>query len=238
MKLLEYKQMALLEDRYWWFLAKRMYVTRMLHSHLPKKPISILDLGSGTGGMTAFLSSFGKVKGIEKNTLAVKLASSRKLDIMEGDINNLKLKSNSFDLVTLFDVLYHQKINEKKVLVGTHKILKKNGLLLITDSARPELWSEHDRAMHAKKRFVREELNELLIANGFKIIRSSYIFFFTYPVVYIVRKLSTSQKKSAIMPLPHYLNWTLTLISRLESWLFSFTNFPIGSSVIVLAQKK
>src|SRR3989344_9204864 len=62
----QYRLMYHQEDSYWWYLAKRHFVDNLL-TKLGKnlKHLNILDVGSGTGGMTQYLKSWGTVESIE-----------------------------------------------------------------------------------------------------------------------------------------------------------------------------
>ena len=57
----EYKKMFLIEDQHFWFLGKRMFIKILIDKYIPNKNLLILDVGCGTGGLTKFLSNYGKV---------------------------------------------------------------------------------------------------------------------------------------------------------------------------------
>lgn len=235
----EYQSMADLEDVHWWFLAKRLFV-KTLFFHIKKSPIKILDVGCGTGGMTAFMSQWGEVTGVENSEKAHPFLKMRRLKYLKGSANKLPVKRLSFDLVTFFDVLYHKRVKEDDALQGAYKALKTNGYLLITDSALPWLWSTHDEIMQGKKRYSKKELVSLVEKNGFTILKVSYIFFSTLPFIAIVRlyqKQSKNFSRNVTMP-PKLINSCLTQLMRLESNFLKWVDFPLGSSIIILAQKK
>lgn len=228
-----------LEDSHFWFVAKRYFIDSILNPY--KNKISkILDLGSGTGGLTKYMNKYGNVIGIENYAYAVKLARKRGLIIKKDDINNYKL-NNTFDLVTICDVLYHKNIiDESKVLKQAYGSLKKGGYLLITDSALNFLKSKHDEALMGRRRFLLSELENTLTVQGFKVIKASYIYFTIFPLILINRIILGNLSKnnnSDVEPTPYFINHLLKAILYIEAKLLKFITFPIGSSVIILAIK-
>mgnify|MGYP001592050853 CR=1 FL=1 len=233
----EYKKMYKLEDYHFWFLAKRYFIDSFLADD--KNQIKeILDVGAGTGGLSLFLKKYGRVYAIEKNPLAISLAKKRGLNVKRADADNLPFKKSVFDLVTVFDVLYHRAIDdEKKVVKEIARVLKPGGFLLITDSAFEFLRSSHDTALGGKRRYTIKSLGRIIISGKFKIIRASYIFFSIFPLT-IVRRLLLKGRGSDVRKVPWFLNQVLLLILRLEAFLLRYVNFPFGSSLIVLAKKR
>lgn len=243
MRKVEYKTMFAIENEHWWFLAKRIFVNSLINnnSFLSKNELKILDLGCGTGGMTKNLEKFGQVLGVEQNRIALALCKKRNIKVISGSVEKITIKNKKFDLITLFDVLYHQNVKESLVLKEVFRLLKKNGYLLLTDCALPFFWSIHDEQMMAKKRFTKRELENMLKNNNFSIIKSSYIYFFTFPAFVIQRfflRFNKIQSKTVISKLPNFLNSTFLFLEKIEAFLLCYIkSWPIGSSIIILAKK-
>ena len=72
-------------------------------------PGSVLDLGCGSGYFISMLQSGGrKVFGVDNSEIALSLAKTRNIEIMEHDLNEeLPFKTNSFDNVIAFHTLEH-----------------------------------------------------------------------------------------------------------------------------------
>lgn len=230
-----------LEDTHFWFVGKRYFIDAFLAPY--KKNIrSVLDLGSGTGGATKYLTKYGDVTGVEEYDYAVKLAKKRNLHILKGDLNNLRLKPDSYDLVTILDVLYHRNVkDERYVLKKVRTVLKKNRYILITDSAFNFLKSGHDTATQGRRRYKLSEMINILETSGFKIVRSSYIYFSLFVLVIIKRfVLNKFLKKdsSDVVPVPETINKLLLKVLLVESYLLQHISLPIGTSIIILAQKR
>lgn len=230
--------MHVLEDVHWWFLGKREYVRTILKSYTTKG-IKILDVGSGTGGMTKFLTEWGDVESLEKNFLAIALAKRRGLKIRYGSANKLPFEDKKFDLVTIFDVLYHKGVEEKKALQEAFRVLKKKGVIIITDCVGPWFWSDHDIKMEAKYRFTHHQAVFLVKEAGFTVKKSSFIFCSVFPLFFLQRMWQTLFKQSINIPVfPAFLNSFFYFLISIEAKLLPYINFPWGSSILIVAQKK
>lgn len=239
MEKIEYKKMYLLETSHWWFASKRKFIKTIIKG---KKFPKILDIGCGTGENMEMLSAYGQVWGLDISMIALEFCRQRGLKkIQLGSANKLPFKSASFDLITLFDVLYHQGIkSDLQVLQEAHKILKTGGYILITDCAYQWLYGSHDIAMNARQRYTKQELVNKLKQAGFSIKKASYIFMLTFPLFLIIRLLKkyfSVGKQSDVKSLPLSLNQALIILNYLEAVLLQLINLPFGSSIIILAQK-
>lgn len=233
----EYHRMEKLEEYHWWFVAKRNFVKSLL----PKsKEFKILDIGSGTGGTTKFMEKYGDVIGLEKNPIGIRLARKRGLKVVDGDAQKLPFKNSSFDMVTIFDVLYHQDVkNDTRAIRETYRVLESGGKLVITDSALDFLRSSHDKAVYTRHRYYKGELIEKLKKTGFEIEKASYIFFFVFPLFLVSRVVGKFFKKedSDLKRVPKTLNNLLIYICGFEAKILQYINLPIGSSLILIAKK-
>lgn len=234
----QYTDMFTHEKKHWWFRGKRAYISAMLKLTTFHNA-SILDIGSGTGFTTKYLDRFGHVTGIEQNKKACSYAKKNKVAVIKGSANSLPFHANVFDCVTLLDVLYHKQVNEKRVLYEARRVLKKNGWLLITDCAHQSLFGEHDKIMHARVRFNKQDLERIVENAGFTIIRSSYIFASIFPLFIISRIMFRNKKSTHLVSRPNrFVNALLYACISAESRLLTYINLPFGSSLIILAQKK
>lgn len=233
----EYDLMYKLEDTHWWFLSKRRFIATVF----PKvKKVKILDIGAGTGGTTRFLKTYGEVLGLETNPLARSLAQRRNLKIVAGSAEKLPFEKETFDVVTLFDVLYHQNIgSDLKVLQEAYRVLKPQGYLVVTDCALPFLKSPHDEVMQARERYTKKELTGKIEKAGFRIEKASYVFFLVFPLTLFKRLFDrfTKSQSSNVSPVPKPLNHLLLAICHLEAWYLKIGTLPIGSSIIVRARR-
>lgn len=229
--------MARLEDAHFWFAGKREYIRALCDQFRLRG--RILDIGCGTGGMTSFLGRWGTVIGVEPSLLARRLCRRRGVRVVAAPAERLPFRGNSFDLVTLLDVLYHRNVNESRALSEAYRVLKPGGTLLVTDCAIPWLWSVHDEAMGAKRRYFKHELKNIVEGAGFMVRRSSYIFFFTFPLFVAARLFARVIPSKHFVSTPHFVaNRILFSIIKWEAVLLRWVNFPIGSSVLFLGRKR
>lgn len=237
MKRAQYEAMARVEDSHFWFAGKRAYIKVLCDRF--RLGGRILDVGCGTGGMTVYLASWGRVTGLEKSSVARAYAQRRGLTVLPGSANKLPFAERTFDLVTLFDVLYHKSVDERHTLAEVHRVLKPGGYVLITDCAIPWLWGPHDEAMGAKRRYFKHELKKMVEDAGFIVRRSSYIFFFTFPLFVAARLFARVLPSKHFVSIPHFaVNRILFSIIKLEAVFLQWVNFPIGSSVLLLGRKR
>jgi SAM-dependent methyltransferase len=146
---------------------------------------NILDIGSGVGTIDFYLASLGKqVIGIEIAQEAFEIAkdSARIMGLygntkfVKGDFLNWK-EDFKFDLVICSEVLEHL-YDDKKALSKIYKLLKNNGLVLITVPSKNAplfrwgLASEFDNKVGHLRRYDFSEIKSLITKNNFKIIKT------------------------------------------------------------------
>ncbi|MBI4145266.1 class I SAM-dependent methyltransferase [Candidatus Woesearchaeota archaeon] len=95
-------------------------------------PGRILDIGTAGGSLLAVAKPMGwKVEGIEPNKWLCNWGKEHYgITIKPGILEDYKFPNNSFDLITLMDVLEHTG-DPKKVLEECNRILKPGGLIAI-----------------------------------------------------------------------------------------------------------
>jgi SAM-dependent methyltransferase len=236
MKSNQYRLMYELEDSHWWFIAKRHFIASQLPEINPHW--KILDLGCGTGGLSKYLGKWGDVTRIENSPDAFKYLKLRRLPFQRQDINTFSKSNNTYNLICIFDVLYHRNIkNDIDVLQNAYSLLKPGGILLVTDSAIPWLYSYHDTENMARERYLLNELNQKISSVGFTVTKKSYIYFLIFPIFFIIRLATKFIQFEDVGKVNPIINNILKTICKLESKILKFINFPIGSSVILKAIK-
>jgi SAM-dependent methyltransferase len=238
----EYIKMFAVEDTHWWFVGKRKLAGVFLDALPAQATRKILDVGCGTGGMHALLRSYGSVCGVDMSEIALGLAARRaNAHLQYAALPHLPFADATFDLVTLFDVLYHRCVaDDWLALREVARVLRPHGHVLITDSALGFLRGPHDETVHGARRYTTGEIRAKLHSAGFAIQRVSYADFFIFPIVAgwrIARRFIATAEGSDVHPTPNWLNASLSFVYRLEAGLLSRVNLPVGTSIIALAQK-
>lgn len=102
-----------------------------LSDDLPRKGARVLDVGTAGGAFLEAATAFGyDAEGLEPSQYLVEQGRKRGLKISAGTIEDNHFEPNSFDLVTLWDVLEHVA-NPRGALERLAPLLKPDGILLI-----------------------------------------------------------------------------------------------------------
>lgn len=242
----EYLKLFTLEHKLWWFLGMRRISRTLLDRYVPRtaKEPWILDAGCGTGGMLETLRFYGPTFGMDASPQALRFASTRgPTSLAQGDVCRLPFASESFDLVTSFDVIYHNKVpRDETALLEMARVLRPHGLMLLRVPAFNLLRGRHDAAVHTRHRYGKQELVEKLKQAGFVPEFVSYSNCLLLPVALLrrgaERLLRPRHQGSEVEPVPSWLNRALYWILRLEARWLRFGTFPFGLSLIAVARKE
>lgn len=138
---------AEVEDRHWWFTGRRAIITALLHSVAPPgQGLAILDVGCGTGGNAAALAAEYDVLGIDPSAIAIELARARFpgvrfLEADDPEVGRDHLAGGGAVIMT--DVLEHVA-DDRSLLAAAMNVVPRDGHLVLTVPADPDLWSRHD----------------------------------------------------------------------------------------------
>jgi len=240
MELAEYAQMEQQEQNYWWHIGRRKVLQQVLWKRIPQgQNLDILDVGCGTGINYHWLKSWGRVVGLDPSPEALSYCRTKQVydDLIQADGADLPYHQQ-FDLITAFDVLEHIP-DDRLALQSWFATLKPNGSVYLTVPAYQWLFSAHDKALHHQRRYSTRELSQKLKQVGFKIKFISPFFWFTFPLVVLVRLLTkASPPKTSYVATSSGLSQLLVKLSSLEAnFLSAKHQLPYGSSIVVLATK-
>ena len=236
-----YSKMEKYEDSHWWFKARRKIIGKFLSSHLKSdNPISILEIGCGSGGNLRLLSSFGKLHAMELDGDALEAAKSRKIcEVRKGSLPADVPFTEKFDLICLFDVLEHID-DEHAALCRIQGMLTPNGRLLLTVPAFMSLWSAHDRALNHKRRYRRDQVTGIVRKAAFGISYSTYFNTILFPCIALARFFNNLfvEKQEDDLEMPSdTVNSLLCRILSSETIFIPGLSLPFGVSILVLAEK-
>jgi SAM-dependent methyltransferase len=239
----EYDALFEAEEKVWWFQAMYLFLGKILRPHIRGQKFA-LDVGCGTGGLIKELVGQGhKVIGLDYSLIGLKLAKQRQNSgLLQADGNKIPFRNN-FDLIVCIDVLELGAILPQSLVDGALRALKPGGHALFVAAAHQWLLSEHDRAVNSTRRYNLTQLRQLFSKPNVKILRSSYLFLFLFPLVAVRKLLNPPQttpieeSKSDVALFPGIVNTALYAICWLEAQLLTVLNMPIGSSALILVQK-
>jgi len=236
-----YEQMAELDQRHWWFTARRRILDGLIERVArPPKDARILELGAGTGHNLAMLSRFGKVEASELDPIARKLASERLgREVEEAALPDLSMfPTDSYDLIALLDVLEHVP-DDRASLAAIMTRLKPGGALLLTVPANPWMWSAHDVAHHHHRRYRKEEIARLAKEAGYEIeLLSPFnsLLFAPIAAVRLAGKLTGKDDSDDAMP-GELVNRALDTVFGLERSLIGRVPMPFGVSLVAVLRR-
>jgi SAM-dependent methyltransferase len=219
--------------------------TSLLDLYLPDKDSGrqILDAGCGTGGMLPTLRGYGRTIGVDFSSEALQLARQRDSSpLIRADVCHLPFTSESFDVVTSFDVIYHRAVtSDIDAIVEMARVLRPKGLLLIRVPALNLVLGRHDVAVHTLRRYTRRELDKKLKQNGFALEFISYLNCSLLPLAVLRRAVDRffhpGRKDSEVEAITPWLNHTFYRILRLETRWMRFGRLPLGLSLVAVARK-
>ena len=110
-------------------------VSDIMKMYKTDQDIKILDVGCGSGYSVNCLSEMGlDATGIDFSEEIINLGKERykNINIKVMDANNLNFPENYFDLI-LFECSLSVMKNPKKILSSCKKLLKKDGIILLSD---------------------------------------------------------------------------------------------------------
>ena len=247
MEKIEYRKHFELEENFWWFRGRRLILRNILLSRLKQdQKLRLLDAGCGAGYNLKFFEAFGTAFGCDYSEDALYFCRLRGLKkLARADVRRLPYKNESFDFVSLLDVISHKSIqNDIDVLKEIGRLLKSGGTFLLADNALEILGGPHDEAYHVRERYRKKTLQKRLDAAGFTMVRGSYFNFLLLPAIFIIRLLENLQTpkkqdvRSDLKSVNPRLNAVLYAILQLEAFLSRHVNLPLGSSIVCLSRKR
>ncbi len=250
MNISEYGRMYEVEDGHWWYAGLHELVLGHIAREAKRlqRRLRIFDAGCGTGRLTALMSEYGEVEGCDVAEEAIHFCRERGMtSTFLADLNELQLASDTYDVITSIDVLYHSAIkSDIGVMARLHKALRPGGMIIINLAAHEFLRSSHDIAVHTRERYTMRQVTDRLNKAGFAVQFASYRLFLQLPLIFCYRLLTrlqsqTSGEQSTIesdisMP-PGLINTILLGLVRIENRIMKVTPLPMGSSVFVIARK-
>jgi SAM-dependent methyltransferase len=246
-----YKTYFAIEKDHWLMKVRRRIVrdqlekyARVLLAPPGEAAKKILDFGSGSGFLVNELQKQGiDAYGVDNSAEAISYGTSL-------DIKNLSVLANKsplhfadgyFDCVLAMDVLEHLP-EEQYVLSELKRVLKKDGVLVITVPAYMFLWGRQDEVSQHFRRYTMGRIIEVIRTSGdFDILKRSYFNTFLFPLVALVRMgswlLNHKGQGSDFEMNNKLLNMLFFAIFDLERRILRVLNYPFGVSILLVLKK-
>ena len=237
-----YDRMAELDERHWWYRARRGILTDLIRRKIAlPADARILEIGCGTGHNLEMLQGFGRADGIEIDP-AARAVAERRLGRPIGSAPLPELtgvEDGAYDMVALLDVLEHVE-EDQAALVSIARKLKPGGRILITVPAHPWMWSAHDEVNHHKRRYTRKTLNTVIADAGLKVELLSWFNSLLFPLAAAARiagRFTGKQDSDDRMP-PKLVNNLFETIFGWERYALGRMPLPPGVSLVAIVSKR
>ena len=237
-----YDRMAELDERHWWYRARRDILADLIARKIGlPADARILEIGCGTGHNLEMLQRFGRADGIEIDAAARSMAEQRLgRTIGSAPLPELSgVEDGAYDLVALLDVLEHVE-EDQAALASIAGKLKPGGRILITVPAHPWMWSAHDEVNHHKRRYTRKTLKKVIGDAGLTVDLLSWFNSLLFPLAAAARLAGrvTGNKDSDDKLPPGPLNSLFETVFSLERYALGRLPLPPGVSLVAIVSRR
>jgi len=234
--------MSKAQDSHWWYRGMAAITKAIIGEYFAGgQSLRILDAGCGTGAGMAILKSYGMVFGFDISGHAINACKDRGENrLAMASLMALPFESESFDLVTSFDVLYYENVQDEEALQEFKRVLVPGGKLFVRVPAFDWLRGIHDEKVSTGHRYTFKELSQKIQECGLDIRFMSYANTFLFPLIALKRltegwvfRQTNSDLALDLGPLDRAFLQCL----KLESRILKRKTLPFGLSLIALGEK-
>jgi SAM-dependent methyltransferase len=234
-----YREMADLDQRHWWYQARRKILEDLIRRSIrPPGNAQILEIGCGTGHNLEMLGKFGRVDAVELDDESRAIAEKRLgRAIVSARLPELAgIPDGKYDLIAALDVIEHIDEDAPAIAAIAGK-LKPGGKFIMTVPAHPWMWSAHDVVNHHKRRYSKAALKRLIEGSPLKLDKVGYFNSLLFPAAVAERVASKVRgKDDADVKLPAApLNSALRAVFAAERHLVGRLPLPPGLSLFAVA---
>lgn len=132
----------------------------------------MLNVGAGQGSFTRMLEERGfDVVSTDLSPAALEVLRERVAGpVLQADMTNLPFPDESFDVVLAGEVIEHID-DDVAALREAHRVLRANGVLVLSVPAHPGWFGDSDRWAGHVRRYTRDALAETISSAGFDDLR-------------------------------------------------------------------
>ncbi len=229
------------DSGHWWFRSKARIVADLLRRHLPpvRRGDVLVDLGAGAGGVTARLGWPPELAiAVEgSRPLAHQARAYHRLQAIAASGEHVPLADGRATAVTLLDVIEHLDRPER-TLAEAYRVLRPEGVLVVTVPAHAWLWSGADELLGHVKRYTRPMARREVTDAGFEVLTCSHVFSWLVPPMWLLRRLSSDRDDQlGLGTSSPLIEKVATALTGAEQRVCRHVSLPIGSSIALVAVK-
>src|SRR5690606_27818516 len=219
-------------DAHWWYVGMRRSALTILRRFLPEQSRTrrILEIGCGTGVNLPYLAELGAVEGLEYDPYALDLARRTGYHCFRGDMHQLALPPNHYDLIVFFEVLNQaERSAHDSIMAGVVAALAPGGLVVLREPALESLRGNHDVEWSTKARFSKREIERLFASANLEVVYVGYLNFFLAPIVFVKRaldRLTGLRAESDYRVHSRLVNSLFATVLAAERYLTRYVRFP------------
>jgi SAM-dependent methyltransferase len=239
MERIVYDNMAELDQRHWWYRARRQVIAALIRRKaLPPAGARVLEIGCGTGHNLEMLGEFGDLDALELDAAARAIAERRLgRPLLTAPLPELRgVAERHYDLIAALDVIEHID-DDKASLASIARRLKPGGKLVMTVPAYQWLWSAHDVVSHHKRRYSKGSLKKLIDGSPLRIESIGYFNSLLLPAAVAERlasKIRGKEEADLWLP-PRPINATFQTLFAAERHLIGRVPLAAGLSLFAVA---
>lgn len=238
MEIEEYARIAAAEDEHWWYRNTRAVMRDLLGPALGSDQ-RILDAGCGPGGNGAWLAAHGQVVGadLSRDGLAFVRARRPETGPVCATLERLPFASASFDVVVAITVMYCVD-DDRAALTELGRVVRPGGTVLVMEPAFEWLTRAHDKTVHSRRRYRRNDLAARVETAGLRVTRGTYLYSFLVPPAAVlataerVRPHARSDAGSDVER--RSLDTTFARLARRERAWLAHHDLPFGTTVAIV----
>lgn len=218
----EYVALAQVEETHPWFCRRRDLVEMLVRRFAQRLQLrEVLDAGCGTG---ANLRRWAKWKpdrlvGVDIDHGALQHCRTRVPEALfvRADLTRLPLANRSFDLAICTDVIEHIA-DDVGVLSELRRVLRPDGMVVLTTPAYRAAYSHHDRHLQHVRRYDAADLARAVREAGFAVVYWTRFNVLVTPFLWAYRRFFSKPGRSDVgKPLPPLARRLLNVIWTLEA---------------------
>jgi dolichyl-phosphate beta-glucosyltransferase len=232
------------DGAHWWFRSKAALVATALRRTAPVggEPGRgwLLDVGAGSGGVTALLGWAPQhVVVVEGHEALVRRARQQHgFAGARADVAQVPVADGAASVVCLLDVIEHLE-DPVAALREAGRLLGDDGRLVVNVPAHGWLWSAADEALGHLRRYTRRSLRAELERAGFEVVTCSHVFSWLVPAAWVSRRVV--RPGTADLGLDRtspVLDRVAMVLTALERKALTRVSSPIGTSVLAVARPR